>query len=41
MRKSIGKSLETLKENFKEDTAMLVKASHAMEFHWLVEHLSK
>ena len=34
-------ALEFLKEVFESDTAMLVKASHAMEFEWLVERLSK
>ena len=34
-------ALEFLKEAFGSDSAMLVKASHAMEFEWLVERLSK
>ena len=34
-------AVETLKDSLREDTAMLVKASHAMEFEWLVERLVK
>ena len=34
-------ALNTLLKSFDNDTAMLVKASHAVEFEWLVERLSK
>ena len=34
-------ALETIRREFESDTAMLVKASNAMQFEWLVEALSK
>lgn len=34
-------ALPALREHFTEDTVMLIKASHAMEFDWLVEQLSR
>ena len=34
-------AVQMLTEEFGSDTAMLVKASHAMEFEWLVEQLRK
>jgi UDP-N-acetylmuramoyl-tripeptide--D-alanyl-D-alanine ligase len=34
-------ALATLRERFAENTAMLIKASHAMHFGWFVEQLAK
>jgi UDP-N-acetylmuramoyl-tripeptide--D-alanyl-D-alanine ligase len=34
-------ALATIRESFTEDTAMLIKASHAMCFGWLVDQLCK
>lgn len=39
--KTKEEALNALIKSFESDTAMLVKASHAMEFEWLVDHLSK
>ena len=34
-------ALEAVRQEFADDTAMLVKASNAMGFNWLVDGLSK
>ena len=34
-------ALATIRESFTEDTVMLIKASHAMQFGWLVDQLCK
>ena len=34
-------ALATIRDRFTEDTAMLIKASHAMQFGWLVEELCR